>query len=241
MNAITVDTLESLIKVVKKYNNRITIYRGVTHESYDLKPRIGRIKPRKGHTIFEEERGMLRWFTERAVPHLTYQPRDEWQWLALAQHHGLPTRLLDWSRNPLVAAYFAVEREITPNEIRSKKISGNSAIYVYNSPSALTRGNLSKPNKRYKKGPWLVDKAVKFVPIHLDSRIIAQSGVSTIHPNPANPNPFPMNVISKIVIPHELRQQWKKDLNGLGINCASLFPDLDNLTKHIEWLRTKSH
>lgn len=241
MNTTTVDTLESFIKVVKKYNNKITIYRGVTHESYDLKPSIGRIKPRRGHTISEEERGMLRWFTERAVPHLTYQPSNEWEWLALAQHHGLPTRLLDWSRNPLVAAYFAVEREIAPNEIRSKKISGNSAIYVYNSRSAITRGNISKPNKSYKKGPWSVNKAVKFVPIHLDSRIIAQFGVSTIHPDPTNPNPFPMNVISKIVIPHKLRQQWKKDLNGLGINCASLFPDLDNLTKHIEWLRTKSY
>jgi hypothetical protein len=237
----TIDTLESFIKVVKQYNNRITAYRGVAHESYDLIPKIGRIKPRTGQTRLTEEKGMLRWFTERSVPHLTYMPRDDWEWLALAQHHGLPTRLLDWTRNPLVAAYFAVEREITKDELKTKKLSGNSAIYVYFSQSVITRGNLSKPNRRYKLGPWRVTEAVKFVPAHVDNRIIVQSGVFTIHPKVTNKEPFPLSAINKYIIPYDLRKDWKDDLHSLGINRASLFPDLDNLAKHIEWLRSQSH
>ena len=190
------------------------IFRGHENYKFPLKPSIAMIKP-KEETIQSMERKMLEEFQRRYLN----LPGDGWGLLALAQHHGLPTRLLDWTQNPLVAMFFAVDK---PSE------SGKSAVWAYRYNLVATK-NLD---------PFEIKRIHVYHPAHVTIRITAQQGCFTVHPPPF----YDMRRVQrteeelvKFTIEKEYRFQIKNDLDRLGINCASLFPDLDGLCKYLKW------
>lgn len=132
------------------------------------------------------EKKMLRLFKNYATPFLPRHDLSHWELLAIAQHHGLPTRLLDWSRNPLVAAYFAVEREL----------DDDSAIYVLKGKKFI---NIEGQD------PFRIKAVSKFIPSHITPRITAQSGLFTVHPKPSKP--FEGATLDKLVVIKTLRKQ----------------------------------
>jgi len=222
MEEYVIHSFGELHEIIDRYETRIMIYRGVKSVKYDLVPKIGRISPPSpDEDRGENEQEIIRTWKERSLPYLTSVPQTDWDWLALGQHHSLPTRLLDWTSNPLVACYFAIE----------EKSDSDSMIYAYD-----TRWFISVKDN---PDPFDYKRVGKFIPRHITARITAQSGLFTIHPNPYVP--FTSDKIDRIIIPNDIRFTLKKTLNRYGINRVSLFPGLDGLARHIQWENSDSY
>lgn len=189
------------------------IYRGMENAEWELKPTVGRLENYSPRL----EREMLTLFKTGARPYLDKEPSNDWEWIAMAQHHGLPTRLLDWTANPLVATYFAVERNSGTDRV----------IYAVPVPSVLNIASYT---------PFEYDKQdYVFLPEHVSPRIVAQGGYFTIH---RKPNVAFNEWFRKIVVPDSLAVEIKLHLTRYGVNRASLFPGLDGLAINITWDKT---
>lgn len=223
MTEVFVDSFAKLHETIMKYDPNYAIFRGHRSLSYKLIPKIARVCPASlTSTLEQEEIRMFTKFKQRAIQFTEVTPIDDWDWLSLAQHHGLPTRLLDWTLNPLVAAYFAVKDEH----------NADSVILAWEMKDIIDP----------QKYPTLfgIDHVGKFYPRHITSRISAQSGLFTIHPYPWN-SLDGVKEIDKIIIRNSFRKELKRTLYQYGIHSASLFPDLDGLAKHITWIRTNEY
>jgi len=216
-----IETFAQLHDAIGAFGKLTVAYRGVRKKTYSLVPKAGRYDQFSEGEVEKQEKTMLRLFKQQALPHLIYTPTNDWEWLALAQHHGLPTRLMDWTRNPLVAAFFAVEHEY----------DGDSLIYAY------SHNKYVEITKHL--DPFSFGQVGRFIPNHITPRITAQAGLFTIHPSPKQP--FNSSKITKLVIKQTFREDLKYTLYKYGIHRATLFPGLDGLAAHIQWLRTDEY
>ncbi|UCD52667.1 MAG: FRG domain-containing protein [Phycisphaerales bacterium] len=102
--------IDSLLEYVKFLESECQeadiLFRGQRREDHVLLPRIARLRLKKH--VLGTEREMLHDFKRQAIPYLQISPENDWEWLAAAQHHGMATRLLDWTWNPLAALWFSV-------------------------------------------------------------------------------------------------------------------------------------
>jgi len=162
-------------------------------------------------TLFDEFR--------RLIPaHASIDVSDQWMVLWLAQHHGVPTRLLDWTRSPLVATYFAVE---STND-------RDAAVWVIWGFDGIEEQPLS---------PFEVTKMMKVSPLAITPRVQAQSSVFTVHPDGRDVRQFLRSTdrVQKFVIPRDRRELMRRQLDFLGVNRSSIFPDLDGLGTWLRW------
>jgi len=200
------------------------IYRGHREASWELEPAIDRVK-HGPITRIDHERLMFEEFKRRAMAFLQSRPADDWEFLAIARHHWLPTRLLDWTENPLAALFFAVE----------EPSSGDSAVWCY------VHIGLDKPRLDVTStAPLSIDRLTLYQPPHLHARIAVQSSLFTAHPAGWKEASDPWcGPLARVTIPADDRPLIRHELFRLGVHRAALFPDLDNVANHISqvWIK----
>jgi hypothetical protein len=199
------------------------VFRGEPSNNNPLRPGAGRLGSdsevrRTAPFSNKEERAALERFKTDALPYLSYTPEHDQslEWLAIAQHHGMQTRLLDWTESLFIAAFFAVE---------SVGEEGTAIIY----------GVHGLPVIGPKTDPFRLKEVSLYRPSHVIPRIAPQWSVFTVHPRPADDFRRSGLLTTWTISGAETCRWIRFVLDSCGINSASIYPDLDGLARHIYW------
>ena len=205
------------------------IFRGQSNINYLLIPNVGRPAV---DDLFYRERTILNKFRLEYMDFLPARPSNDWEWLALAQHHGLPTRLLDWSFNSLVALYFAVE------DVGNQDSDGMVFALYQPSYEVLRNNHSTTGNAKITDDPLNIQESVRYEPHGRIGRIECQNGLFTVQREvtvPLDQQLHPSWKMERIHVPAENKKTILQDLYKFGFNRRTLFPDLDGLAADGRW------
>ena len=166
---------------------------------------------------------------ERAARPFLIDELSRFELLALAQHHGAPTRLVDWSTTPLVAGWFAVRPypEDGDAQIYALDVT-RSDLEILDTKSGQTAGGTKVDDPiALRKGLYLIETA------QVSRRITTQRGIFTLHGQPTTPLAVPD--AETFSIPFALRTEFQSRLMDLGIDASHIFPDIDGLCRSLDW------
>lgn len=220
------------------------IHRGLTDREHHLVPSLQR------HELTEMERHLLRNFKKYSrVP--DGRAFGDWEWLTIGQHHGLPTRLLDWTYSPYVALHFAVgtgkpEQDGVVWSLDYVRVHTRLPAALARSAGALAPTFTTETLDRMGIDPTHMPRGrgknkhymLVLEPPSLDDRVVNQyAGLSAMSSPSVDIEDwlttFDEPVAHKIIIPKEFKPETREKLDKANINERVIFPGLDGLA---QWL-----
>jgi hypothetical protein len=223
---VSVEELIATTEFLARDSGEYILFRGQPNDD-PLLPKIARNNPNVDTTALEVK--MIKEFRRRLARERDIAAMDDWDILVYAQHHGLFTRLLDWTTNPLFALWFAC---------LDYKSSSDGYIYF------LSARDEALLDTAVEKDPFKIGKTYVVKPNVNNSRIRAQSGWFTVHRYSQKEQQFVdldrnTSIEGHILIrgiPQNKKLDILKTLDKLGINEESVYPSPEGTAKHINWL-----
>jgi len=223
-------------------------FRGLSSASHKLSNSLLRLTA--GQSINTLELSLLRNF--RKYAHAQPAPGIDsiWHWLALGQHHGLPTRLIDWTYSPFVALHFATEYPeeynadgtvwcvnfVEANKLLPRRLK---AILEEEQSQTFTIDMLAQFQSLKAFDSLAHDPFVVFIePPSLDTRILNQFALFSLMPDAGSHldtwlEEHPL-LCRRVTVPAELKWEVRDKLDQANINERTLFPGLDGLSRWLE-------
>jgi hypothetical protein len=235
---------DTWMPALRRFRSRCA-FRGVGRADFPLDTTLTRL----GGEFRRMEGNLLRNFKKYApdaVLHDTF-----WNWLSLAQHHGLPTRLLDWTYSPYVAMHFATAdvahydedgaiwcvdfvkaHGLLPRRLRAALSKENSDVFTVEMLDRLVP-TLQRLDRALAKA-----RPLFFEPPSMSPRIVNQHALFSVHSNPGISLDAMIGrepgLARKIVLPRALKWEVRDKLDQANVTERVLFPGLDGLAS---WLR----
>lgn len=234
-------------------------YRGVSDKNYGLETSIQRI----GRKPSEVESHLIRNFQKYSpINTLVDDYNNIWNWISLGQHHGLPTRFLDWTFSPNVALHFMTDDINTFNkdgviwivdfvEIKNhlpkdlqNKLREQATLSFTSVELKKYIGNTIDEIKNYEKTHG--DALLFFEPPSIDDRIVNQFAMFSFMLNPDIDKKVWLekhkDLYKRIVIPAGLKWEIRDKLDQSNITERIIYPGLDGISKWLgRWYREKDN